>query len=239
MQAARQRFGASNPAPEDNPISRPAPNQQLQAELANRHAAGPAAQFDLQGNKLEIRDLTLSGVHVEELSAEMDQEIPPELLAEPARLLSRGPVRIRRVRLGIPALVATEAVRTGGAAVLAREGLKEVSFAFEPGGLVQVKGVLHKLASVPFTLRGRLELTADQKFRFTPERVKVMGLPVPRLALTIAQALAGEALKRLDLQQDDEALVLDSKNLLPPGLEVKLTQLGTQGNRLVLEGGLG
>lgn len=239
MQAARQRFGAPGPPPEDNPISRPAPNEQLQAELTNRHAAGPAAQFDLQGNKLEIRDLTLSGVHVEELSAEMDQEIPPELLAEPARLLSRGPVRIRRVRLGIPALVANEAVRTGGAAVLAREGLKEVSFAFEPGCLVQVKGVLHKLASVPFTLRGRLELTADQTFRFTPERVKVMGLPVPRLALTIAQALAGEALKRLDLQQDEEALVLDLKTLLPPGVEVRLTHLGTQGNRLVLEGGLG
>ncbi len=238
MQAARQRFGAPGPPPEDNPISRPAPNEQLQAELANRHAPGPAAQFDLQGNKLEIFDLTLSGVHVEELSAEMDQAIPPELLAEPARLLAHGPVRIRKVRLGIPALVANEAVRAGGAPVLAREGLKEVSFTFEPGSLVEIRGVLHKLARVPFTLRGKLELTADQKIRFIPERVKVLGLPVPRLALTIAQALAGEALKRLDLRQEEAALVLDPRSLLPPGLEVRLTHLGTQGNRLVLEGGL-
>ncbi len=238
MQAARQRFGAPNPPPESNPIARPAPNQQLQADLANRHAAGPNGQFDLQGHSLEIRDLTVSGVHIEQLSAEMDQEIPPDLLAEPARLLSGGPVRIRKVRLCIPALVANEAVRTGGAAVLAREGLREISFSFEPGGLVQVKGLLDKLAGLPFTLRGKLELSPDQKLRFTPERVKLLGLPVPRLALTIAQALAGEALKRLDLQHDDEALLLDSKSLLPPGLEVRLTHLGTRGHGLVLEGGL-
>ena len=121
--------------------------------------------------------------------------------------------------------------------MLREEGVRELDLRFQPGGLVEASGTIDRLFTVPFGIRGKLDLTRDGKIRFSPDQVRVLGLPVPRIAVAIVNAIVGDDLAKLDIQSDGDSLIVDPKSFLPPNVQLKLTRLTTDGDSLVLEGG--
>lgn len=212
---------------------------------------GPTLQFAADKNRVEVRNLPLAGMKVEELTAQFAPGVDllkefslERILDDPTRLLQpaldplvENPIRIERLAMSIPAKVANEAARLRGGEMLKKEGLSDLNISFEPGGRVRATGSVDKLIPVPFNITGKLELTRDKKIRFAPEKVRLLGIPMPRLVVSIANAMAGDSLKKLDIQSDGEALIIDPKSFLPKNVQLQLTRIATQGDQLVLEGG--
>ncbi len=225
--------------------------RQTQQKRPEQQAMGASVHFEVKDNKLQIRDLELAGMRFEELTARFDPKVDllksftlEGLLASPDNLitpdldpLQKSPITVERLRMSIPSEVAQQAATVRGGETLEKEGLRELDIRFAPGGMVEARGVLDKLVPLPFTVRGKLELTRDKKVRFTPEKVRVLGLPVPRIAVSIANAMAGDSLDKLDIRTEGDSLLIDPKSFLPKNIQLQLSRLTTQGDRLVLEGG--
>lgn len=231
-------------------------NDRLRAEVARLKRnqpseAGPSVHFSVQQNQVEIKHLPIAGMQIEALTARFAPGVDllgeftlEKILAEPGSLiqpsfdpLQDSPIQVEHVKMSIPAKVANDAARLRGGKMLRDEGINELAIAFQPGGRIQASGTLDKLIPVPFRVAGKLSLTRDKKIMFEPEKVRVMGLPMPRLTLAIANAIAGDQLKKLDIQTRDERLIIDPKSFLPPNVQLQLTRITTEGDRLVLEGG--
>lgn len=212
---------------------------------------GPTLQFSADKNRVEVRNLPLAGMQVEELTAQFAPGVDllkefslERILDDPTRLLQpaldplvESPIRIERLAMSIPAQVANDAARLRGGELLKKEGLSDLDISFEPGGRVRATGLVDKLIPVPFNITGKLDLTRDKKIRFAPEKVRLLGIPMPRLVVSIANAMAGDSLKKLDIQTDGEALIIDPKSFLPKNVQLQLHRIATEGDRLVLEGG--
>ncbi|GMU57899.1 MAG: hypothetical protein AMXMBFR33_70450 [Candidatus Xenobia bacterium] len=225
--------------------------RQAQIKRPEQQSMGASVHFEVKDNKLNVRDLELAGMHFDELTARFDPSVDllksftlESILASPDKLvtpdldpLQKTPITVERLRMSIPSKVAQQAATVRGADMLEREGLHDLHLRFAPGGMVEAVGVLDKIVSLPFNIRGKLELTADKKVRFTPEKVRVLGLPVPRIAVSIANAMAGDSLDKLDIRTEGDSLLIDPKSFLPKNILVQLNRLTTQGDRLVLEGG--
>ncbi|MCE7873470.1 hypothetical protein DYH09_24275 [bacterium CPR1] len=225
--------------------------RQAQAKRPEQQSMGASVHFEVKDNKLKVRDLELAGMHLDELTARFDPSVDllksftlESILASPGKLitpdldsLQKSPITVERLRMSIPSKVAQQAATVRGADLLEREGLRDLQLCFAPGGMVEAVGVLDKIVSLPFKVRGKLELTADKKVRFTPEQVRVLGLPVPRIAVSIANAMAGDSLDKLDIRTQGDSLLIDPKSLMPKNIQVQLNRLTTQGDCLVLEGG--
>lgn len=225
--------------------------RQAQHKRPEQQSMGASVHFEVKDNKLQIRDLELAGMHFEELTARFDPSVDllkgftlESILASPDKLvtpdlgsLETSPITVERLRMSIPSKVAQQAATVRGAEMLAKEGLHDLHLRFVSGGMVEAVGVLDKIVPLPFNVRGKLELTRDKKVRFTPEKVRVLGLPVPRIAISIANAMAGDSLDKLDIRTEGDSLVIDPRSFLPKNIQVQLNSLTTRGGSLVLEGG--
>lgn len=212
---------------------------------------GPSVHFSVNQNQVDIKNLPIAGMQIEHLTARFADGVDllkeftlERVLAEPGKLLqpsfdplADSPIRVEQLRMSLPCTVMNKAANLRGAQLMREEGISDLELRFQPGSRIQATGMLHKLVPVPFKVTGKLELMRDDKIRFSPDKVRVLGLPVPRLALTIANAIAGDSLRKLDIQTEGNSMLLDPRSFLPKNVQVKLLKLTTEGDRLVLEGG--
>ncbi|MEW6283108.1 MAG: hypothetical protein AB1758_31130 [Candidatus Eremiobacterota bacterium] len=227
-------------------------NARLRAELEAARKQGPNVSFRVGDNRIELRDLKVAGVSIDRLKLKLDKHTDllkgvtlETFLASPGKMLlpsmdplTSSAITVEDLRVTVPSATANEAVRLRGAEVLQEEGISDLNLRYLPGGGIEAEGLVHRVIGVPFRVRGHMELTEDQKIRFTPEKVRVFGVvPVPRLVTSIAAALAGDSLEKLDIRSEGDSLIIDPKAFIPQNLKLRLTRLTTEGDRLILEGG--
>jgi hypothetical protein len=116
-----------------------------------------------------------------------------------------------------------------------RSSLSDVRVTFE-GPLLKQTGRLRRGVPVPFSVKSRVEPTADGRIRLKPVSVKAVGLPVAGL-MKLFDIELEELLKvapDVGIQGEENDLLLAPGEILPPPeMQGTLTKVGIRGNRML------
>ena len=113
--------------------------------------------------------------------------------------------------------------------------IKDVSVQIEKGKL-KIKGKLHSKGDVPFETDGALSVTPDGKLRLHADKITAAHLPVKGLMDLFGVELSDliKAGKVRGLQPEDDDIILDPQQILPPPrVEGKVVAVRIQGNEVV------
>jgi hypothetical protein len=113
--------------------------------------------------------------------------------------------------------------------------LKRITVSISGRQIVQ-KGILHKVADLPFEITASLSVTPDGRIRVHPTRTEILGLHVDQLmnglGLTLEKIIDLKKAKGATVKGND--IFLDPAAILPPPtMEGTLTSVGVEGNYVV------
>ena len=104
------------------------------------------------------------------------------------------------------------------------------------GTQIVLKGTLHKVTDLPFTITASVSVTADARIRVHPTRTEILGLHVDQLmnglGLTLEKIIDLRKAKGASVKGND--ILLDPTAILPPPtMEGTITAVRVQGNEIV------
>lgn len=113
--------------------------------------------------------------------------------------------------------------------------LKRITVSIAGRQIVQ-KGILHKVADLPFEITASLSVTPDGKIRVHPTRTEILGLHVDQLmnglGLTLEKIIDLKKAKGASVKGND--IFLDPAAILPPPtMEGVMTSVAVEGNFVV------
>ena len=114
--------------------------------------------------------------------------------------------------------------------------LKNFHFSVD-GNQLKATGSVHKIADLPFEIKGNLSATPDGKIRVHPTSIKTAGLPVKGFMHLFGVEL-DEVIKARHargLKMDDNDLILDPEHMTPPPLiRGKVTAVQIVGDQVIM-----
>jgi len=104
------------------------------------------------------------------------------------------------------------------------------------GTQVVLKGTLHKVTDLPFTITSSVSVTPDGKIRVHPTRTEILGLHVDQLmnglGLTLDKIIDLRKAKGASVKGND--ILLDPNAILPPPtMEGSITSVRVEGNQII------
>lgn len=113
--------------------------------------------------------------------------------------------------------------------------LKRISVSFAGRQIIQ-KGILHKVADLPFEITASLSVTPDGTIRVHPTKTEILGLHVDQLmnglGLTLEKIIDLKKAKGASVKGND--IFLDPDAILPPPtMEGVMTFVGVEGNYVI------
>src|SRR6266404_1034923 len=114
--------------------------------------------------------------------------------------------------------------------------LKNFHFSIE-GNQLKATGSVHKIADLPFEIKGNLSATPDGKIRVHPTSIKTAGLPVKGFMHLFGVELDEviKARQARGLKMDDNDLILDPEHMTPPPLiRGKVTAVQIVGDEVIM-----
>ncbi len=108
------------------------------------------------------------------------------------------------------------------------------------GTQVVLKGTLHKVADLPFTITATVSVTSDGRIRVHPTRTVILGLHVDQLmnglGLTLEKIIDLRKAKGASVMGND--ILLDPNAILPPPtMEGTITAVRVEGNQIIQDFG--
>jgi hypothetical protein len=227
---------------------------ELRAEVEELRQDQSPIRMDPQNDKLSIVDLKTPDFHVHELDLKMssmsemfEEHTSLEALlkagmgeaAEPIDFSKmRGePMEIEKMKISMPGSTLVRSSEQVGSDSLKKNDIKDLSIEPKDGNILKIKGKVDKLIDIPFDLEGKLSVQDGNRIEFALGKTRVFGvLPIFGLVKRIGAAIAGKNMEDMGVERRGTSFIMDADDFLPENTKVRLTKVGTEGDRLVLEG---
>jgi hypothetical protein len=223
-----------------------AENARLRSRL--REQEGPGIRLDLPQERVSLRGIHSPDLQLEEVDVKLpglSKALPDLMKLAPQKgpwgevprpdlkEFAKFPMQVERMRVGVPEDAINRVV--GQKRV---EGLSDLKVKVEPGGRLRLTGVAHKVFDIPFEVQGRLLAQGDSKLRFRLEGTRVGGfLPIPNLMTNFFASFAANEMARMQVRQEGDDYVIETKPLVPENISVKFDRVSSQGGTLFIESG--
>ncbi|MGE0490856.1 MAG: hypothetical protein AB7S38_16735 [Vulcanimicrobiota bacterium] len=223
-------------------------NAHLRGELKKAQAEAGPIRLDPAAGKLVIKGLSTPDYSVDRLKVKTeglgDQLALDAFLADgrpalpPLEKYKDMAVEVEDLKARIPEATINRTATSAGAEALAKNGIQDLDIRVGEGGRLTVSGKVDKLIDIPFELTGKLSVGDGGSLRFELEKSHIFGVvPVPKLVLGLAASMTGSKLEKVGVRQQDNAFEFDLDGLLPPNIQMGLTNIDSRKGELIIEGG--
>jgi hypothetical protein len=152
-----------------------------------------------------------------------------------AAQIKKAPLDITEFSIQITSQDATKAVIGSKNADLEKEGIKNLNIAFEPGGKMTINGTLKKIIPIPFSLRGDISVTDDNRIRYEVKDINAGFLPLPDLIKTLAMSVASGSFNDKSIEVSGDTFTLNTAAMMPDNIKAKPTRITTGDGFVVVE----
>lgn len=227
---------------------------ELREEVAQLKSEQSPIRLDPQNDRASIVDLKTADFHVHRLDLKMsamseffEESTSLEKLLEMGNSggalpidfddLMTSPLEIEAMKISLPGETLLRSTEMVGEESLKQNDIKDLRLEATQGDALRIRGKVDKLIDIPFDIQGKLAVAEDNKIEFSLGKSKVFGvLPLPGLVKQIVARVAGKSMEEMGVEQRGTTFIMDADDFLPEQIKVRLTRVGTENGRLVLEG---
>ena len=227
---------------------------ELRAEIGKLREEQSPIRLDPQNDRMSIVDLKTPDFHVHDLQVKMsamsmvfDEHTSLKALlkigmvrkAEPIDFeeLRKQPLEIEKMKISLPGSTLVRSSQQVGGDDFEKHDIKELNIQPRDGDVLKIRGKVDKLIDIPFDIEGKLSVHEGNRIEFALGKTRVFGvIPVFGLVKRIGAAIAGKSMEEMGVERKGTSFIMDADDFLPENAQVRLTKIGTEGDRLVLEG---